>query len=449
LGRVPTRRAFATLLVFFVLVFGALLVGMIQTSGYAQAASGREALAKVRARWAARAGLEATLARLEAWREEGSATDAFDALDSMAQVGDGDLLDASWTVRGWAGGREVVGPIDAGMKMNINRVTREQLLSIEPFMSEDVADSILDWLDADSDTRELGAELGYYQGLAYPMYPRNGAMRSIAEMELVAGVDPRDVRGEDWNLNGVLDPNEDDGDASWPPDNADGLLDAAWSGILTTDSVEDSQGPSGEPKLNLAEAEENELRDRLDISPEQAKAIVDYMDATPQATLGDFVRRDLGPLARDAARRRGASRQDQQDAGRTRSLSNAQLGKLLDETTTLPTQILRFVPSRLNINTCDAETLDYLPEIDPELSDAIIAERSSRTNGFASLGDLLEVPGFSREALAGVVELLTVRSTVFVVTSRGVDANTGVEVEVTATLDATTLPATIRGVRVR
>ena len=37
---------------------------------------------------------------------------------------------------------------------------------------------------------------------------------------------PEFVRGEDWNLNGRLDPNEDDGDISYPPDNSDGKLDA-------------------------------------------------------------------------------------------------------------------------------------------------------------------------------------------------------------------------------
>ena len=40
------------------------------------------------------------------------------------------------------------------------------LLMALPGMTEDVADAILDWLDADDEPRELGAEIDYYSGLS-------------------------------------------------------------------------------------------------------------------------------------------------------------------------------------------------------------------------------------------------------------------------------------------
>ena len=44
---------------------------------------------------------------------------------------------------------------------------------------------------------------------------RNGFYRSVAELELVAGIWGDFVRGEDRNLNGRMDPNENDGELFW------------------------------------------------------------------------------------------------------------------------------------------------------------------------------------------------------------------------------------------
>src|SRR5207249_7652640 len=119
----------------------------------------------------------------------------------------------------------------------------DDFLALEPFMSEDVADSILDWIDADDDPRPLGAETPYYLSLPNSYIARNGPMKSIAELELVAGVDPRDVRGQDWNLNGLLDPDEDDGT---------GNFNRGWSAILTAASIDGGLAASGEARLDIS-----------------------------------------------------------------------------------------------------------------------------------------------------------------------------------------------------
>ncbi len=451
-NRLPSfsrRRGFATLMVFLVIIFGAMVVSMVQSASYAQAAAGREAMARVRAQWAARAGVESALARLEAVREDDDDSDAYRMLNEMAAVADGEMDGASWSVRSTDDGREVAGPADAASRININLATAEQLNTVEPFMMPDVIDAIQDWRDGDDDALPQGAEAGYYGGLMYAAGPRNGSFRTIAEMELVAGVQADDVRGEDWNLNGLLDPNEDDGDTSFPPDNADGRLDRGWSGIFSTMSVEDSRGPSGEPKLDLTAAEEGEIQQRFRVSAEQAKAIRDYMQSGQTGGIPDFIRNNLSDLARVAVQRRGGTRQEQQQAARTQNLSREQLGLLIDEGTTIPAEVLRFVPSRLNVNTANVKTLEYLPEIEPEVADSIIAERSSKPQGFASVAELLDVPGMTRQSLSIVAQLVCTRSNVYIVTCKGVDERSGLEVEMIATLDATTLPAVIREVRVR
>lgn len=435
------------MLVFGVIVFASIIIGVLQASAFAQAASGREALGRVRAAWAARAGVEETIARLEKSTENPSGTSAFAEMDEMVAVAEGELAGATWRIATTDGKREVPGPADASAKLNINRMSKEQMLALQPFMSDDVADAVLDWIDADEDPQPLGAETAYYQSLEHPIRPRNAPMRSIAELELVAGMDPRDVRGEDWNLNGLLDPNENDGDESWPPDNADGVLDAAYSGILTASSMDGGLSVSGQAKIDLTATDDGELVSRLKVTNEQAAAIVEYMQATPTATLADFITQDLNTLARRARGQQGGRGQPQQP--RVEALSTAQLGALLDEAQVGPPEASVRLPGKLNINTCPAQVLDFLPEIQPETADAIIGERSARPQGFTSLGDLLGVPGIGRRQLAAIYELLCVRSNVYVVTSRGRDARTGVEVEMRVTLNRATLPLVIEEVVVR
>lgn len=447
--RLTRRRAFATVMVFSIIIIASVIVTVLQASALGQATLGREALARARAYWAARAGVESTIARLEYDTQNDDHSSAYTVTDDMAGVAVGAMNGASYRVMHNEAGNLVDGPADAHAKLNINSMTKDQLLLLEPFMAEDTADSILDWIDTDEDVRPLGAELGYYQSLPHPYEPRNGPMRSITEMELVAGADARDVRGEDWNLNGVLDADENDGGAGYPSDNADGVLDAGWSGLLTASSREGTLSNTGQERLDLRGTDEATLAARVSASREQAQAVLDYVANVSGASMTSFITTDLGTLASQAdAAASGAVGGGRSGTARARvqALTTAQLGALLDEATIGPPVE---GPGRLNINTCSAQTLEYIPQIDAETADAIIAERSSRTTGFTGLADLLSVPNIGRQQLAAMYTLLGIRSNVYVMTSRGRDDHTGIEVEIVATVDRSTLPVVIQEVRVR
>jgi type II secretory pathway component PulK len=60
-----SRRGFAVLLVLWVAAISAVLISAALGHSYAQAVAGREAVARVRATWAARSGVELALARAE------------------------------------------------------------------------------------------------------------------------------------------------------------------------------------------------------------------------------------------------------------------------------------------------------------------------------------------------------------------------------------------------
>jgi len=120
------------------------------------------------------------------------------------------------------------GITDEGGKLNINALikldpTGEVLynaLMKLPNMTPDIADAIVDWVDADDTPRASGAESADYQGLTQPYRAKNGPLNSLDELLLVKGVTPQLLYGTDRNRNGI----DDDGG---------GGLDRGWSDFLT------------------------------------------------------------------------------------------------------------------------------------------------------------------------------------------------------------------------
>lgn len=447
-------RGFATLIVLWVVAVAAVVLVSVHRASLGEAVAGREAMARVRAYWAARSGLESAIARAEYSALQGDPSGPRGYLQELALVSAGRLEGAVYEVAHDTVYGRSPGPRDAHALINVNTMSRDALLTL-PGMTEDMADSILDWIDADDDTRPLGAEVGYYRAQAYAYEPRNAPIRSIEELELIAGVDPLLVRGEDWNLNGILDPNEDDGDASWPPDNADGRLDGGWSAIITAASVGDYLSASGQPRLDLSTASAGEVATRTGITSEQATVLVDYAQKrSDMARMRDLVRYELRQLADLAAGGQAQGGRVTLPQGQQRSnvpsLTTEELARVLDEVM-IGTESGggAYTPGKLNLNTCPAEALEYLPNIDPALADAIIFERESRPDGFASVVDLLAIPGLNRARLATLYDMLTVRSNTFIVTSRGRDLRSGVEVEISATVDRSRIPAVLREVIIR
>lgn len=435
--RPPCRPAFATFLVLWAIALVSLILLAVQAFSFRQAAAGREAVARVRAHWAARAGVEAAITQIGYNTVEPDATSTSTIAYDLEDAAYGTLAGASFKVEHWANKQVYRGPADAHAKINVNTMDADALMTL-PSMTEDTADAILDWIDTDEDVRPLGAEIGQYYNLRYPYQPRNDYVRSLPELELIAGVDPQEVRGEDWNLNGLLDPNENDGDLSWPPDNADGLLDAGWSQFITACSAEGGLGASGYPRLNLAAAEPEDIVRRLGLALQQATVITTYC-AAGEAQLTDFISSDLATLTDPET--------GQRIDATARALTRAELGLLLEECSLDDAFSAGLYPGKLNINTCDAEVLDYLPAIAPALADAIVLARDGRAEGFTSLADLLDIPSMTRARLAALYPLLTVRSNVFTVTSRGRDEVTGLEIEMVAVVDRSTLPVIIRDIR--
>lgn len=133
-----------------------------------------------------------------------------------------------------------------------------------PGMTADLADAILDFIDEDDTPRTNGCESEFYSS-QIPGYPaKNSPLESLDELLLVRGVTSDYLYGEDFNRNGLLDPNENDGEATWPPDNADGALQLGWSAYLTVYGREKNTRFDGTNRINVNDNNLADLYDKLE-----------------------------------------------------------------------------------------------------------------------------------------------------------------------------------------
>ena len=246
----PRSHGLAMVVVIWAIAITGLLTSSLLVFAGRQSALGTEVQDRITARWAARAGIESTIAKLA---EISAYPDPDDALLLYLQMEDegvaqGETLGGSWLIRHSADGMEWVGPMDEHSKLNINNEALRPYVNILFYpLAFGVYDSITDWIDEDDEPSTLGVERDWYLSLDARYEPRNGPIWHVAEMELIAGIEPLEIRGEDWNLNHRMDLEEDDGEDTLPMDEPDKVLDAGWSEFLTTRTR--GGGPTAPPLL--------------------------------------------------------------------------------------------------------------------------------------------------------------------------------------------------------
>jgi len=151
------------------------------------------------------------------------------------------------------------GLTDEASKLNLNVISGQMMLQLiqetvprpEELDLPGLVDAFLDWRDADDDVRASGAEKTYYETLRPPYAPRNGRFETVEELLMVRDFTSEVLYGEDQNRNGILDLNEDDGEASLPDDDGDGELKRGIYPYLTIFSRESSVSQQGQQQLDL------------------------------------------------------------------------------------------------------------------------------------------------------------------------------------------------------
>ena len=91
---------------------------------------------------------------------------------------------------------------DENKKIPINKTTRDILVKVltltgvETGENKDIiADSILDWIDADKNHRLNGAENEFYQDLTPPYFPKNAPLENLDELIKVRGINKKILYG--------------------------------------------------------------------------------------------------------------------------------------------------------------------------------------------------------------------------------------------------------------
>ena len=180
-----------------------------------------------------------------------------------------------------------IGITDESSKLNLNEATKQQLAKLvrmvitedeEEIIPHEIVAAILDWRDADTIPQsEVGDTEGeYYLKLAKPYRVKNGPFDSVEELLLVKGVTGAILYGEDFDRNGLLTDNEDDGEDSFPPDNEDNLLNRGLYPYLTVHSYESNVSNDNRQRIYLLGSEES-VRKELDLAFEDEPDVVDYI----------------------------------------------------------------------------------------------------------------------------------------------------------------------------
>jgi type II secretory pathway component PulK len=151
------------------------------------------------------------------------------------------------------------GVIDESGKINLNSMmvidpsgnALLNMLQQLPNMTSEAAGSIVDWIDADSNSQPGGAESDYYQGMNPPYAAKNGPLDSLEELLLVKGITPELLFGQDRNPFGV------------PRSNATAPQDQGLSRFLTVYSREMNVDLSGNALINLNTKDMSSLSQNL------------------------------------------------------------------------------------------------------------------------------------------------------------------------------------------
>jgi DNA uptake protein ComE-like DNA-binding protein len=256
-------------------------------------------------------------------------------------------------------------PDDEASKINLNTATKEMLLNL-PNMTSDLADAIIEWRSpAGSAQAASGVGNSYYNGLNPPYNSKHQPFESLEELLYVEGMTPALLFGEDFNLNGRLEPNENDGDASWPPDNQDGLINPGFWSLCTVWSVDKNVDAQGKARVNLNTATPVQL-EAAGLTPAESQTLTTRRAVLPFVSVAQLL---------------GGS-------GIPAVLSPARFKLVVDH---LTVNTAATIPGLINVNTASQQVLLCLPGMTPEVAQSIMDYRTVSGNDLSNIGWLLSV----------------------------------------------------------
>lgn len=263
--------------------------------------------------------------------------------------------------------RVYFGLIDESSKLNLNTATLGQIQNL-PNLTQDAgqnfAAAIIDWRDSDNNPTVNGAEDDTYAGLNPPRHVKNAPFETVEELRLVYGSTVDLLYGEDANLNGALDPNENDGTSSPPSDNSDGQLNSGLFEYFTVYSQLPTIRADGSQRVNISTAQGRQnLRQILTTDFSQDRA--------------DQIMSALGPRTFNSVLEFYAASQ----------MTSAEFATIHTDVSATNTVQVGLV----NVNTASEAVLDCIPGIGTDYAPSLVAFRISNPTRLDSMAWVTEV----------------------------------------------------------
>ncbi|QOV89821.1 general secretion pathway protein GspK [Humisphaera borealis] len=324
----------------------------------------------------------------------GDPTYVVDASSEAMAVGtnpvDGRPMGYFWIIKPDTGNPELTafGLVDESSKINLNNASRETLMKL-PKMTEDIADSIIDWRDTDENVTNQGAESSYYSNLPQGYNAKNDRFEAIEELRLVLQPRLKDARlvdeflyGYDLNHDGVMSARE-----------------TSAGGMSSAFSSATNDGRGIAPFVTVYSVEANTNTGRTDVNGD-SNQLRDAMRKIFQRTRADQIVQLATTGPAPPGGRRFANVFDFCGKG---TMSPQEVRQAYDK---LHANQGRTATGRVNLNTAPREVLLAMPGLEEQDVDKLLSARNAETG--TSLAWVYEAIGPQKAAAIG--SLLTNKS---------------------------------------
>jgi len=285
----------------------------------------------------------------------------------------------------WQNGpdRLTFGLVDEASKLNLNTATMDMLQAL-PNMTAELAANIVAWRQSTNDASVGGAQSETYLRLQPPYLCKNAPFETVDELRLVYGLNLELLYGEDSNLNGLLDPNETDGETLPPLDNRDNRLDPGLFEYVTVYSRE----PTTRTNVN---------------TQQQLEALLtSVFDSTRASQIAGQVRTALGGGPRPGGGGGGGGTGGGGGAGAGGGAASTftslldfyfHSGMTAEEFAQIETAltVTTNIQSLVNVNTASEAVLASIPGIGTDKASALVAYRQSNPGQATSIAWVVDV----------------------------------------------------------
>jgi general secretion pathway protein K len=338
---------------------------------------------KLRCKWACRAGMELAIGILN------DDDAAYDIPEDLWSDNPEELKNVP--VKGCTFSVEV---IDESSKLNINTLNAKTLMYL-PDMTEEIANSIIDWRDKNDDLRPGSAEGGYYLNLPHPYQVKNKAFTTIRELLRVKDVTDELFYGIPGS--GQFSETSDENI----------IVNEGWINYLTCYSQEINKDAEGKKRLNVSSASEGQMVNKLGLSKSHAKWIVENRKKGFKS-LGDLISSSSS-----------SKKKSSKDNSKNKSTSAVALDletvlSIVDKACVSGKKVLR---GKININTASKVVLTTLFSGKDSIADDIIAYRQSQPYGIEDFEQLAEISSLTKTILKKTLGLISLRSETFTIKS--------------------------------